>query len=500
MNRERVVLGVVVLTGFLALHAFSDEPPFSYLSPLGRSAALERANRPSLRQTRLRHIYVVMPVYRELYNNNLAQRLCELAQQTFMGERIPITLIAVVNHTAETPALVKQENHYTVEMLRALEQKQIPVFLPGQERLAVAAAAVAHSPLKLQVLTVMSPEYHQRNIGWVRNVGSQHVLSGIQGKADGQADHVAIAQMDADTRIPPFFAEVMQNIFSDSNVDYALLEMQLGMQSGSRPWLFKRWSYYALQYALSELTTALSGVLPNGGAPRIVTRASTLEQVGGVPEIDRGEDRLLTQHLKDQFRGVYAVGLSVEPALRARPDGYDSAVYLHDKQDQLDHHGFLMFAQRLYNQHTNLLSASNSESLWQDELDALLENRTQRIRQRVERIHLWLSQLTSQEPQPTYLPSDNDPLLESHWFRPLFIKALKDAHGNENLAWSAVRGLLPGWLDISATAEHHAIFKAHALARFLWWQKQTTNAKKKRSQPTPSCHFLIEGASRAVGN
>ncbi len=296
--------------------------------PSEERASLEAKGHPLTAP--IRKLVVVVPLYREFYNQNLGRLLQSLASQTksrTCSTPLKIEVVFVVNNTWDASQEVRQENRETVAYLNALAEGRVPSVRPGHQDLLAAVATVQNSELKIRVIDKVDPGFLERNIGNVRNVGNQQVLASLPESED---PYTVIWQMDADTIIPANAAAKIQDVFSRGRYSFALLGMDYEVEPGSEKAVYQRHMVETLLAAWWEFEAAIKGTFVGGGGPRIVALASTLRRVGGIPQVPIGEDVQLIANLKEQFgpTGTNIVNLRVTTAFRARADSYDGKFYL----------------------------------------------------------------------------------------------------------------------------------------------------------------------------
>jgi hypothetical protein len=142
---------------------------------------------------------VVVPVYRELYSQNIGLLVRELYAQNLTG--LPFSKVDVyfvVNHTVDASEDAKIENRETIEFLNELAAGRSPKVNPAHQILKDVTQNHISSRLNIHVVDLTRPGLRERNIGTVRDIGLKEVLKTVPAKE--QANTI-IAQMDGDTRV-----------------------------------------------------------------------------------------------------------------------------------------------------------------------------------------------------------------------------------------------------------------------------------------------------------
>jgi hypothetical protein len=106
-----------------------------------------------------RGIFIV-PVYRELYNENLGYFLNSLAIQE-QRAKYPVRLevVFIVNNTTEVPEGVRTENIESVAFLNELSQGRRPTIRPTSLVLKSGIESVVNSSIRIHVLDHTSPGF-----------------------------------------------------------------------------------------------------------------------------------------------------------------------------------------------------------------------------------------------------------------------------------------------------------------------------------------------------
>jgi hypothetical protein len=318
-------LSVFVARVFLLLCFILSSPVFAN-APSDRLAQQNADQREWVKP--VRRLILVVPIYREFYVENIGRLLTALAQQR-QSRKSPLIIEVVfdVNNTVHVDQAVRTENEETVAYLRELSRGSVPYVNPKHRDLGQAARAVLGSDLILHVLDHTSPGYQERNIGRVRDFANRYALSLV---SEAELDHTIIAQMDGDCTPPLDYAAKIQSVFSYGNFAWAMSGLDYLVEPHSDPRIFQRHRVDSLDMAIWEFEAAQKNILPASGSPRIVMRARTLKELGGIPHLPQGEDTQLVTNLKERFgsSGTAIVNLSVGTAYRGRADSYDGAIFL----------------------------------------------------------------------------------------------------------------------------------------------------------------------------
>ncbi|MEZ4813706.1 MAG: hypothetical protein R3A80_00670 [Bdellovibrionota bacterium] len=271
-------------------------------------------------------LFWVVPVYRELENQNLALLLSSLAKQNPTNPPVNLDVVWVVNNTEGVEASIREENKRTVKILNEISEGRVPELGPGDALLKRAAEEIVKTRIKFHVVDHTTPGFKEQNIGQVRDIGNQHALSLIP---EAERSNTIIAQMDADTQIPTNYVERLQHEYSDPKKTFVLLSFNFGYEGAQSPIVYQALARTHLQNAQSNLYLASKGTLPRSGPPRITARASLMKDVNGIAHVNSKEGDLLMKSLKEHSPtgGFYLSDIAVSPADRTRKDSYDSAAY-----------------------------------------------------------------------------------------------------------------------------------------------------------------------------
>jgi hypothetical protein len=283
-----------------------------------------------------RKLFLVIPVFKELYNMNLAALLVAIANQDlhpFSPDHVH--LVFNVNQTVETPQATRTENHETVEFLKALAHGEIPKVRSDDIFLKEASFRILAQGFQIHVVDHTNPGYPSRNIGRVRDDLIKYVFTRI---GPEEHENTLIAWSDADSRESPHFLSSLHKTFCDPKIQYALLSLKFGTELGSSLQVFRRLITGDIAFAGYEFLDALQNRLPLSGGPRIIARASAFRAINGVPHSQIGEDRDTITKLHNKFPngGTWLHQTPVEVSYRARTESYDGAYYLRHLNEPIE--------------------------------------------------------------------------------------------------------------------------------------------------------------------
>ncbi|MES3037271.1 MAG: hypothetical protein V4736_05120 [Bdellovibrionota bacterium] len=284
-----------------------------------------------------RRLSVVVPVYRELDNGNILRLLESATEQTAALDKIE--LVFVVNNTPEiarTPSSpIYNENQRTIQLLRYLsgETHSIPRFvsnLPSPERAMIAKLKNKN----INITTIdLSTKGIERNIGIIRDEGVQTILRRNQ----SVAQEGIISMMDADTVLPPKYAEEIIFNFTKYKYDSFFLGMKFEVDPNGSADLIRTHARDLYWPAWESFNSAFKGEARQGfGSPQIVASAKMLKQIGGVPHLPKREDVALAEILISKGNSGTATDLKVTTQDRARVDGYSSARRLRELEEGVE--------------------------------------------------------------------------------------------------------------------------------------------------------------------
>ncbi len=270
-------------------------------------------------------ISVVVPVYRELENGNIARYLESFTAQGAHAKQFE--LVMIVNNTPEAVAEnspVFQENQRTIQLLKyaGRETNTPPDFfssLPRWQQEVVQRARAKELNIKIVDLSTAGIE---KSMGVIRDTGVQKTL---ESHKDIEENHI-FAMMDADTLVNPGYIENIAAHFHDPKLNMLSLGRNWRVEAGSNPFVYQ--SSYQFRYgsALAGLKAAGQLHAEGGGGPQTIARAAAVKKVGGYMHIGGGEDGMLSMDIMNlgQYRTPHDVQVFIGD--RFRPDGYD-AIY-----------------------------------------------------------------------------------------------------------------------------------------------------------------------------
>lgn len=272
----------------------------------------------------IRRFIVVVPVYRELYNQNITGLLLDLSNQQRSPE-IALQAVFLVNNTDKVSQDIRLENQQTVSLLLSLQPDAVAYKVENTPRVAAAIDGYRAHPFGVYVLDHTTPGTRFRNIGRIRDMANQAAFQQL-GKSEYES--TVIAQMDADTRLPDNFVARVSEVMSLGYWDYLLLNLAYQTEEGADRDLFRRTIVSQLDAAAYNFSLVRTQSQPTSGSPRIIARASLLKAIHGISHLAEGEDTDLVTRLRQSGKGLYLPDVTVTTAYRGRADGYDASYYL----------------------------------------------------------------------------------------------------------------------------------------------------------------------------
>ncbi len=254
---------------------------------------------PSTPVHAIQKISMVIPVFKEFHNGNLARIVAQLKSQTVNPGLF--RLVVVVNNTKEVAVNV---NH--------------PALIENKASLAWLARV--KSELPFEVVVVDRTAGIERNIGRIRNEG---VFAALNSTDVPYRNHV-IANMDADTLFPRDYFEGILAYYNNYSLDALFLARKLWLNPADRLELFQTYFDNQSDYHVFDLHQALGYPLDGVSTPQITARGSVLHELGAFPPLEAAEDLALAMKLIEHRR-THAVDLVVMQQDRARPESYDGA-------------------------------------------------------------------------------------------------------------------------------------------------------------------------------
>jgi len=272
------------------------------------------------------HVVVLIPVYKELYNGNIQRLLRSFAEQDAPAESY--SLVFVVNHRPNEHSSAATSNFRALKLLNRLKLggtlEEFQAEFLGKNFYQGFDSAIAK---KMQVRTVdLATHGIERNIGKVRNIGFLDIKK-IYGENRAAWNKTVVTMFDADSRpVEKDFIRTVQHTFASTDAGVMLtgIQFHLGEQESAFDLSPTFWDQ-ELDTFHYYLNFALRGSVYRNCTPRISVRATALDAIGGIPEIDYAEDADLIKKLHEKFPLAYVWQRNVSTADRARPEGYDAA-------------------------------------------------------------------------------------------------------------------------------------------------------------------------------
>lgn len=277
----------------------SEFRPFPEAKPLrgqraGQSVTFEPRWNP------IQKISVVVPIYRELRNGNLAQFLESLGAQKLDPDLFEV--VFVVNNNKSIAAQLNHptriENQDTIRFLRQYK-----------------------APFKVRTLDLAS-EGIETNMGILRHLGVQEAL---RYSPDDKSKHV-IVHMDADTIFDAQFLLEEYTLYSRYAFGAVLVQRTHRLDPNADDLTMKTFYKYMTGEMMYKFQQSLFYARYGAATPQISSRASTYLEVGGIPLIPSNEDFEFTKRLVAGTVYFYAPDIHVYAQDRAREDGFDARI------------------------------------------------------------------------------------------------------------------------------------------------------------------------------
>lgn len=263
---------------------------------LARQGAAKVSLAPAANEVEFFHL--IVPVYREFSNGNLARMVKDLEKQELLEK---LRLVFVVNNTREVAAdsdsPVRAENQLALKWLKETR------------------FSFAHQVIDL------SSEGIERNMGIVRQRGVSAVALNARSNPTG---HICV-HLDADTHIPPDFLKRLNDFYASyQDLDTIFLMRDYEIRNPPSAGLLFSHHIYRSKRAVSDFFNTRA-TLPYGMATyQISSRFSTLEKVGGFKPLAQDEDTALSHDLANGSRWIQAYEIVMKTEDRDREDGFTS--------------------------------------------------------------------------------------------------------------------------------------------------------------------------------
>jgi hypothetical protein len=283
----------------------------------------------------VKRFVVIVPIYKELYSQNIGLLIRSLYAQDLTLLSIPkVDVYFVVNHTADASRDAKIENAETIQLLSDLAAGRQPTLNASHQILKDVAEKPISSRLNIHVVDLTAPGLRERNIGTVRDIGLQEVMKSVP--LEERASTV-IAQMDGDSRVLKDYVKKTVTAFEVEDLSFAVLNIRYGDEPQSVARVYQRKvtkDYASANYSLEH---ALDGDLLVGGGPNIAATAEAMIGVGGVPHVTWGESIDLEKNLIAKYPGKgRSLPIPVFANYRAREESYDGKEYLQKLNDPIE--------------------------------------------------------------------------------------------------------------------------------------------------------------------
>lgn len=392
----------------------------------------------------IKRFVVMVPVYSELYSENIALLLQSLYTQDLSGMDFDkIDVVLGVNNTRSASATVKTENTETVAYLNELKAGRVPQVSHAHPLLARIARLPINNKINLRVLDWTHPGYSERNIGQVRNDIFNKSYEQIP---YNERSNTVMALMDGDTRVPADYVKNVVAAYQSGDVKFVYLKLTYTDQPGSDLRVYQRKITTDFRAASWQYNLASDNDLPRGGGPRITVRADVLANLGGIPKRKVGEDTILGDNLKSRYRsGGRWIPFPVMANYRAREGSYDGAIYLEELNKPIT------FTPYDYGGVTKL---NEDIEYWKKKKPLVyafyLEARERNLSEYRQSVKLLRSQIVKmiQDKRYNHASSGELPaLLANPWFSDLLGDLIRRFRGNENEILRSLTETLPYYLS-----------------------------------------------------
>lgn len=412
-----------------------------------------------LRAAEIKRLMVITPLYREFQSGNLSRLLNSFLDQDDLSKLEGLDLIFVVNENWGASPATRHDNLLAFQFLSALarsEERDLSEVSELEAR-RLAQRIRSSSKIKIHVIDARGGLPFEVNIGALRARGNDYALE----LAKDSLSSTLIAQFDADSRVSPNFARVLQLTFSREPLDYALAYLDFDLDPESAVQSCHKFAKYRMTLATDHLAYEILGNTEAFGTPRIITRADKLLAVGGMPHLAVGEDGALLRALSQRrFSSRYLPQLRVTTGYRAREDGYDSAQHHQSLNQPLDIDPIIAGRIEAVGDFESLLREFVPDLLPEflrlrsDELNKL---RKQISNRRRDLMHLLTHPKAS-------LAWHRDPFFSMKWLQNLLSAVRADPQsGNVNDAFNELENLLPQFIGngrLSQAQENFALLQA----------------------------------------
>ena len=244
-------------------------------------------------------ISIVVPVYRELKNGNLARLLKNIAGQAPTGAFV--RLIAVVNNTHQIAA---QNDHPTLE----------------ENRRTVRWLQKVKPLLNFDLEIVDETTGFERNMGKLRNRGLFRAIA----MANIEPARHLIINFDADGTFPENYFQDLLDYYDNYAVDAVIPRRTHTIPDDVSGSFFQSHMQSMNNHLLFDIENVLNYPQHGYSTPQITFRASTALDLKGFAPIIENEDLNMGHRLK-AFTVLQPPDIMVNQSDRAREDGFDAA-------------------------------------------------------------------------------------------------------------------------------------------------------------------------------
>lgn len=341
LNPSDVAADSLCQNAFQADHVQEDkralrEPPQAAWSN-GRLIQLT-SDRERLKHKQVRAVSIVIPVYRELENQNLDRIMLALSQQAEGLQIEVMQVIALVNNDHETAASTQspvfEENQRTLQRLKEWQKGFAARPLASSDN--IDSGSLAPPEIKLIVVDLSTRGY-ERNMGRIRALGDQ-VAVGTLRKYRPQIeerDHLVMT-MDADIVFGPDFLKETVDLFEKApEVDIQVASVTYTPDNNLTPQGLRLFHARYFGFLEGHLHDLFTGQLRGVGAPQYTVRASALSSSGDQAKNIRyspldliAEDTNRGDRIQESERLWIRNGYAqITAQARLRSDGFEAAQF-----------------------------------------------------------------------------------------------------------------------------------------------------------------------------
>lgn len=318
-------------------------------------------------------IAVVVPVYKEFENGNLIKMVDWLSKQT--GEN-SVLAVFVVNNTnsLDDNQSALFDNEYSMNLIKYLQGDtsiDLSLFNFNKETQEIVSR-VKKDNINIDLIDLSSQgkALKKRSIGTVRQTGLSVAIEKLE--SYGLGEDGIIAMLDCDSIPEKQFVTKVRQQFDNPDLDTLFIGIDHVIAPDTSDDLIKTFPLSQYELVDERFTQLLTGEVIISG-PQIIARARAYKQVGGVPLVDKGEDRMLGLALASKTKAKYESAIVTYTQDRARLESYDGA----ERLAKLDA-GYLMLEKGKLNPNIVLCQShlqrliKQGKDLSPDELTAML--------------------------------------------------------------------------------------------------------------------------------